>query len=257
MDSTLSDLENSATRLGDLLRKFKNEVCGEYATRDLPSEEAARGRCQASKALKMAAGGPQAPTTAAAQSALPKPASKYREFNMETYKLHALPNIPAAIRAFGVTENTSTLNVCYCYFIIYQNIINPQQGESEHKRSKQFYSRVRKGDHVCGIARHVYRERTLFQVQQAMKKRLLEQNLLNEGSHAAQASDAHTMTLDIPLGEEEALGPTLPEHHHHISKDIRHKVDVHKWLADNRKDPALNVSILFLAIIRVRYETHR
>ena len=40
------------------------------------------------------------------------------------------------------------------------------QGEGEHKRSKQFYPRVRKGDHVRGIAQHVYRERTLYQVQE-------------------------------------------------------------------------------------------
>ncbi|KAF8804257.1 hypothetical protein BYT27DRAFT_7004974, partial [Phlegmacium glaucopus] len=45
-ESTLMDLENSATRLGNLLRTFKTDVCSEYATRDLPSEEAARGRRQ-------------------------------------------------------------------------------------------------------------------------------------------------------------------------------------------------------------------
>jgi hypothetical protein len=112
-----------------------------------------------------------------------------------------------------------------------------QQGESEHKRSKQFYPRVRKGDHVCGIAQHVDRERTLFQAQQTLKRQL-EHNQRNEGS---QPEDANTVTLNIPLGEEEALGPTLPEHHHHISQDIHHKVNVHKWLADNRQDPALKV----------------
>jgi hypothetical protein len=118
-DSTLLELENSATRLGDILRKFKNEVCIEYATRDLPSEEAARGRRQAAKGLKVAeaqkaAGGPQA------LAPLPNPSStksKFRKFNMETYKLHSLPDIPAAIRAFGVTENTSTLNVGFFLFI--------------------------------------------------------------------------------------------------------------------------------------------
>ena len=41
-------------------------------------------------------------------------------------------------------------------------------------------------------------------------------------------------TLNIPLEEEEVLGPTPPEHHHHISKDVHHKVDVLKWLADNQ-----------------------
>jgi hypothetical protein len=53
----------------------------------------------------------------------------------------------------------------------------------------------------------------LFQMQQAIKKKLLEQKQYNKGSQ-------NTNTLNIPLGEEEALGPTLPEHHHHISKKV-------------------------------------
>lgn len=112
-DSTLSDLENSSTRLGHLLRKFKNEVCSEYVTKDLPSEEAARGRRQAAKVLKVAqkaSGNPQAPVPLPQTSSKPPP--KSRRFNMETYKLHAFPDVPAAIRAFGVTEGTSTMNVC-------------------------------------------------------------------------------------------------------------------------------------------------
>jgi len=110
------------------------------------------------------------------------------------------------------------------------------QGEGEHKRSKQFYPRVRKGDHVRGIARHVYRERTLFQAKQALKKKKINTNQPKK----------QTNTLNIPLEEEEVLGPTPPEHHHHISKDVRHKVDVLKWLADNRNDPALKVGRPFL-----------
>ena len=105
------------------------------------------------------------------------------------------------------------------------------QGEGEHKRVKQFYSRVRKGDHVRGIARHIYREWTLFQTQQASKKKKLVEKQSKDNSD----------TLNIPFSEEEVLGPTPPEQHHHISKDVRHKVDVLKWLADNRKDPALKV----------------
>lgn len=104
-DSTLTDLEYSTTQLGDLVRKFKSDVCSAYATRDLPSEEAARGRRQAAKAAR----GRQAeaaPTNPVMKN------SKLRTFNMSTYKLHSLPDTVAAIRAFGVTENTSTKNVC-------------------------------------------------------------------------------------------------------------------------------------------------
>ena len=51
-ETTVTDLENSATRLGSLLLKFKSDVCNNYATKDLPSEEAARGRRKAAKAFK-------------------------------------------------------------------------------------------------------------------------------------------------------------------------------------------------------------
>ena len=115
------------------------------------------------------------------------------------------------------------------------------QGEGEHKRVKQFYPRVRKGDHVRGIARHIYREQTLFQTQQASKK--LDENRSNDDMN----------TLNIPLREEEVLGPTLPEQHHHISKDVRHKVDVLKWLSDNRKDPALKVGNSSFSIYATKF----
>lgn len=234
-ESTLTDLENSATRLGNILRKFKTDVCSAYITRDLPSEEAARGRRQAAKAKKVAEG-PQ-PTAVVTKSVTKK--SKLRIFNMETYKLHGLPDYPTTIRAFGVTENTSTKNVC-SFLLDSKTLIFLMlpQGEGEHKRSKQFYPRVRKGDHVRGIARHVYRERLLFQVHEAMKKRHLDQK-----RHVEEGQDVNM--LNIPLGEQEILDPTPPELHHHISKDVRHKVDVLKWLAQNRADPALKVRSLF------------
>ena len=106
-ESTLNGLENSATRLGNLLRIFKTDVCKSYATRDLPSEEAARGRRQAAKAQK-AGGGPGAAQPPMKPAAI---ALKFRDFNMETYKLHGFPDYLASIRAYGVMENTSTKNV--------------------------------------------------------------------------------------------------------------------------------------------------
>ena len=64
----------------------------------------------------------------------------------------------------------------------------------------------------------------------------------------AGVSDHDVNTLNIPLGEEEVLGPTPPEDHH-ISKDVRHKVDILKWLAENKSDPALTVSASFFIIL--------
>ena len=42
-ESTVCALETSTTRLGTALRKFQSTICAEFETRDLPSEEAARG----------------------------------------------------------------------------------------------------------------------------------------------------------------------------------------------------------------------
>ena len=51
-ETTIKDLEHSTTRLGAVLRKFQEEVCSAYKTFELPSEEAARVRRQASAAKK-------------------------------------------------------------------------------------------------------------------------------------------------------------------------------------------------------------
>jgi hypothetical protein len=52
----------------------------------------------------------------------------------------------------------------------------------------------------------------------------LEERQLKLNEEAGKSGDVYT--LNIPHGEEEVLGPTPPEDHHHISKDVRHKVDV-------------------------------
>lgn len=112
-DTTLTNLETSSTRLCDLLRKFKTEVCSAFITQDLPSEEAARGRRKAAMAQKSAEAQKSARQTQAPSQDGKGP--KLRIFNMETYKLHGLPDVPAAIRAFGVTENTSAKNVVFLF----------------------------------------------------------------------------------------------------------------------------------------------
>lgn len=51
-ESTVQALENSTRRLGLILRRFESETCSAFKTRELPSEEAARGRRKAALALK-------------------------------------------------------------------------------------------------------------------------------------------------------------------------------------------------------------
>ena len=75
----------------------------------------------------------------------------------------------------------------------------------------------------------------------------MEERELKLKDESGESDDVYT--LNIPLREEEVLGPTPPEDHHHISKDVHHKVDILKWLAENKSDPALTVSASFFIIL--------
>ncbi|KAG2029535.1 hypothetical protein BDR03DRAFT_880453, partial [Suillus americanus] len=103
-DTTLSFLDTSTTRIGKILRRFSRET-ETFDTRDLPSEEAARGRRQARKVAQSLPHS-QAHENPAKQQ--PQRPSKHRKFNMRTYKLHALGDYVNTIRRFGTTDNFTT-----------------------------------------------------------------------------------------------------------------------------------------------------
>lgn len=118
-DSTISFLRQSTAVLGQTIRRFVTSVCEDFDTGDLPQEESARGRLKAAMTEK-------AKSKAALQtkSAAPKPAGtntqkkdknttaepkkKRREFNLKTYKLHALGDYVETIIRFGTTDSYST-----------------------------------------------------------------------------------------------------------------------------------------------------
>jgi hypothetical protein len=103
-ETTVNDLEHSTTRLGKLLREFREEVCSCYATKELPSEEAARIRCKAAAAKK------QGQSAAPPLPDAPK-SRQERTFNLSTYKLHSLGHYARAIRLFGSTDNFNSQTV--------------------------------------------------------------------------------------------------------------------------------------------------
>jgi hypothetical protein len=91
----------------------------EYATKDLPSEEAARGRRKASKAAKGMGGA----TDKGQQSSGQKTSGpKLRHFNFQTYKLHALGDYVRTIRKFGTTDSYTSHLVCFCLSLYYRLI---------------------------------------------------------------------------------------------------------------------------------------
>jgi hypothetical protein len=107
-ETTVRDLENSTTRLGNMLRSFQQDICSQYQTFDLPSEEAARARRKAAAAKK---GGPGAAAKKGKGKESAIGTRKIRVFNLNTYKIHALGGYAKAIRLFGSPDNYNSQSV--------------------------------------------------------------------------------------------------------------------------------------------------
>lgn len=89
-----------------MLRSFQQDVCSQYQTFDLPSEEAARARRKAAAAKK---NGVAAKKGKGKESAAGS--RKLRKFNLNTYKTHALGGYANAIRLFGSPDNYNSQSV--------------------------------------------------------------------------------------------------------------------------------------------------
>ena len=103
-DFSLSWLEQCTTTLGRQLRRFQSYTCSFFQTRELPKEEAARGRRQAKK--QSTSNQKDKRATPAAPAA--PPSSKLKVFNLVTFKLHALGDYVRTIRWFGTSDSYST-----------------------------------------------------------------------------------------------------------------------------------------------------
>lgn len=119
-DSTVESLELVTTALCQALRRFSTEVCPRYQTKELPHEVAARVQQETSAKKKRkllshneyATSGPSAPP-------------KKKEFNMNTMKIHSLPDYPAHIRRFGTTDFYTTQTVSPSVNTLYIMLIFP------------------------------------------------------------------------------------------------------------------------------------
>lgn len=103
---TIKSLRSQTKELGSQLRRYTNRVCPEYKTKKLPGEAATLYRRRAAKGKKA--------TTAPPQNAKSKArkATGLKQFNLETYKIHALGDYADNIERFGPTDCFSTQQVC-------------------------------------------------------------------------------------------------------------------------------------------------
>ncbi|KZV97074.1 hypothetical protein EXIGLDRAFT_608534, partial [Exidia glandulosa HHB12029] len=106
-EETLKALEDETVTLTTLLRKFVDITCAAFNASELPRERAARLR----RAAKSGASNGSTTATDDSGAADSTPSAKAKVFNMNTYKVHALPDYPEAIREYGTMDSYTTMLV--------------------------------------------------------------------------------------------------------------------------------------------------
>ncbi|THH09784.1 hypothetical protein EW146_g8583 [Bondarzewia mesenterica] len=184
-----------------LLRKFVNTTCTIFDTKELPSEEAARGRRAAALAQK----NPTADATSNQGNGKATTGPKSKTLNLATYKLHALADYCTTIRQFGTTDSYST-----------------QIGELEHRRVKRRFARTNKHKFMAQLAQQEARERFITQSRAQLE---IKQTKVDHRRRHKQ--------------REDSLPYTLPTAHHHISESSRNWHSITPWLMDRIGDRAV------------------
>ena len=108
-DPTLEIMDEVTTAVGHQFRHFKATVCSAFNTHELRQEVEARARRDAKQAAKQQGGqkGKQ-------RAPLVEPESKksgkkrFKVFNFQTYKFHALGDYVSTIRRYGTSDSYST-----------------------------------------------------------------------------------------------------------------------------------------------------
>ena len=103
-EGTLALLDHAATALGEELRKFSQETCPAFKTRELKQEAEARARRESKKAAdsRTLSNAPQRSIHC----------RKPKTFNLDTYKIHAIGDYASTIRKYGTTDSYTTEIVC-------------------------------------------------------------------------------------------------------------------------------------------------
>jgi hypothetical protein len=113
-DVTLELLSQVTISLGTKIRAFQEKTCAAFSTYELERERAARVRRQ-DKIKKAAVGtnsnaqkGTKATTRTNSQPQKSSSGRQPKQFNLNSYKYHALGDYCNTIRRFGTTDSYST-----------------------------------------------------------------------------------------------------------------------------------------------------
>ncbi|KAJ7117673.1 hypothetical protein C8R44DRAFT_578842, partial [Mycena epipterygia] len=250
-ESSVGLLTTATKDVGRLLRRFQRVVCPEFDTKELASEEAARGRRQAKKATQSGKG-----KVPAVPRGAPKPSANKKEFNLLTYKLHSLGDYMSTILWFGSSDSYST-----------------QPGELEHRRVKRFYARTNKNNAVRQMTQLECRESSLRRMKARARNRAslavpfaeaeaLPYTAPEEHHHM---SSSRNLSYHIPSWLNEHRGDPatcdfLPKLQEHLLGRLIHPEwtgDGNEFTEDERSKIILRIDPIYLhKILRINYTTY-
>ncbi|KAJ3541577.1 hypothetical protein NM688_g6065 [Phlebia brevispora] len=226
-EATVRVFRAATTHLGRAVRKFER-ACAPLDTQELPKETTARGKRMAGEAKvkgKTKPTGDQGAQIGGARGRQGALAKKTKKLNLKTFKWHNLPHFPDQIVLVGPTDIYST-----------------QTGESEHKRVKGWYGLINKDKHEGQIAIKQQRQKALMEIKQ---RDVVAIEVRKEAERAKSADQQKTKHPRFQFGttwedvEDEELGKTRFDTHHHMSDSQRIYEDIFKLNDSNSEDPAL------------------
>lgn len=241
-EKTLKVFEDSTKTLAATVRDFQRTTCETYMTRELPSEEAARGRRQAATAARRSTKRQKTGKTttkdrvsdSVGDMSKASQGRKRKDLNLETYKWHAFADYTRSIREYGTTDNTTTQVVSCLLSYLLSHTLTVPQSELEHRRPKKHYGRSKKQNHAVEIAIQQAREREVRKI----RRRVL--HLKSQKSHKRTKAQPTQFVVNDPLPY------SIPSHHHHISEGDRDFEEVIDFVANRSEDPAVQVRVCFI-----------
>ena len=103
-------MDEVTVKLGSQFHEFRDRICPQFQTRELPREVAAHQRRRSKQNHHSGR------NSAARFSKDPR----QKTFNLDTYKYHSLGDYTSTIHSFGTTDSYSTTTVCrlFCTDIV-------------------------------------------------------------------------------------------------------------------------------------------
>ncbi|KAG9082842.1 hypothetical protein FRC06_004827, partial [Ceratobasidium sp. 370] len=203
---SISTLRQTTSRLGHELREFRRYT-SEIDVYETPKEQTARQQRVRKRARPRAA----LANDSDALDPEPMPTNeggrRRKYFNLDTIKLHVLPDYPEAIEQFGTTDSTST-----------------QTGELVHRHSKRRYARTNGKNYLAQMGKI-----------QRIETRLdcIQTNLNNASSASTRQETTDTVSRVEDLPPVDSGRPP-----YQIAVSQKNPIDLPRWLEEHRSDPA-------------------